>query len=77
MVETSLICSNNKMINSNIDVFCLSETWLKEGLDSNVLDIPGYRSENNVIKKGGGLCMYINKTIEFANSCQQELVSEA
>ena len=78
----SLFCRNKfemfkqQMIHSNIDIMCLSETWLKEGLTSNILDIPGYRlsrldrnwMENNNIKKGGGLCMYINQKIEFTNS---------
>ena len=68
-----------QMLNNNIDVFCISETWLRESLTSNILDIPVYRiyrldrhwSENNNInniKKGGGLCMYIKQNIEFTNS---------
>ena len=78
----SLYCRNKfdmfkqQLLNSNIDVFCISESWLRESLTSNIIDIPGYKlsrldrnwSENNNIKKGGGLCMYINQNIEFSNS---------
>ena len=78
----SLFCKNKfdmfkqQMSYSNIDVICISETWLREGLTSNILDIPGFRllrmdrnwSENNMIKKGGGLCMYINQNINFTDN---------
>ena len=78
----SLFCKNKfdmfkqQMLNSDIDVITLSETWLKEALTSNILDIPGYRlarmdrnwSKNNIIKKGGGLCMYIKNDINFTDT---------
>ena len=74
-----------QLMNSNIDVMCLSETWLKEGLTSNILEIPGYRLarfdrnwfEDNNIKKGGGLCMYINQKIEFTDSDIRKLNSSS
>ena len=45
-------------------------------ITSNIIEIPGYRlsrfdrnwSENNNIKKGGGLCMYIKQNINYTNS---------
>ena len=77
----SLFCRNKydmfkqQMIDSGLDVICLSETWLKRGMHSNYINIPGYNitrvdrgwSENGTLKKGGGLCMYINKSINFSD----------
>ena len=65
-----------QMTNSGTDIICLSETWLNDALTTNILDIPGYRlarldrswRENNCIKKGGGLCMYIKQNISFNDS---------
>ena len=75
-----------QMINSNADIICLSETWLKQGLTSNIINIPGYRItrqdrswfENNTIKKGGGVCTYINEKIIFTDSnvCKFNLSSK-
>ena len=31
------------MVNSKADIICLSETWLKKGLTSTIINIPGYR----------------------------------
>ena len=65
-----------QMTNCNADIICLTETWLKKGLTSNVINIPGYRItrldrnwlENNSIKKGGGVCIYIKENIIFTDS---------
>ena len=55
----------------DIDIFCISETWLTEGVDSNILNIRGYNLERfdrqhldvdtGLPKRGGGLCVYYNK----------------
>ena len=74
--KTKFDMFRQQLWNSNIDIMCLSETWLREELTSNIIDIPGYRisrldrnwSENNTIKKGGGLCMYISENINFTDS---------
>ena len=61
----SLFCKNKfdmfkqQMSHSDADIKCLSETWLKKGLTSNIINIPGYRLtrldrnwiENKSIKK--------------------------
>ena len=45
----SLFCKNKfdmfkqQMSHSDADIICLSETWLKKGLTSNTINIPGYR----------------------------------
>ena len=54
--------------NVNIDIFCVSETWLTEGVSSNILNIKGYNLERHdrhasdidtgIPKRGGGLCIY-------------------
>ena len=51
---------------SCIDMISLSETWLTSPLNTNQIDIPGYTCirydrtwiENNIVKKGGGVCCY-------------------
>ena len=83
----SLFCKNKfdmfkqQMSLADISVICLSETWLKKGLPSNVINIPNYSitrldrswEENGNVKKGGGLCMYINKNINFSDTNLSEL----
>ena len=64
-----------QMIGTGLDIICLSETWLKPGIHSNYINIPGYNitrqdrlwSENGILKKGGGICMYINNSIQFSD----------
>ena len=77
----SLFCKNKfdmfkqQMFDSNIDIVGLSETWLKEGIHSNYVNIPNYSlqrldrnwSENGNLKKGGGVCMYIKKSIQTSD----------
>ena len=65
-----------QMINSGTDVICLSETWLKQGLNSNYVNIPNYNlvrldrswSENGMLKKGGGVCIYLNDKLKYSDS---------
>ena len=65
-----------QMIDSGIDVICLTETWLKGGINSNFVNIPNFNlirndrnwSENGNLKKGGGTCMYINNSIQFSDN---------
>ena len=71
----SLFCKNKfemfkqQLIDSNIHVIGISETWLKKELPSEIVNIPGYnivRNDRkwlfkNEPKKGGGVCMYLKK----------------
>ena len=62
-----------KLENADIDIFSISETWLTEGLSSNILNINGYnleRFDREIIeidtglpKRGGGLCIYYDKQL--------------
>ena len=82
----SLFCKNKfdmfkeQTSNCNADVFCISETWLRNSLPSSIINIPGYKlsridrswQENNMIKKGGGLCMYVNENLNTTDSDVQK-----
>ena len=65
---------------SGLDFISLSESWLNSSIDDNLLSIQGYTcfrlkrtwTENNITKKGGGLCCYVSENIcvsrtEFIN----------
>ena len=57
--------------NNEVDIFSISESWLTEGVSTNILNITGYnliRHDRHFIdvdtglpKRGGGLCIYYNK----------------
>ena len=78
----SLFCKNKfdmfkqQMTDSGIDVIGLSETWLKNGMHSNFVNINGYNllrldrnwSENGQLKKGGGVCLYVEDNILFSDN---------
>ena len=60
------------LIDSNISCLGLSETWLTKTIPDNMLYIPGYHllrldrnwmNPHGQIKKGGGVCCYINTNI--------------
>ena len=59
---------------SGLDVFCASETWLKEDTNSGLLTIKGYNhtrldrlwretSQSKEVKKGGGLICYVSNKV--------------
>ena len=78
----SLFCKNKfdmfnqQIINSGIDVIGLSETWLKNVVHANYINIHGYNllrldrnwSENGQLKKGGGVCLYIKDEILYSEN---------
>ena len=57
----------------DIDIFGITETWLTEGVSSNILNIKGYNIERSdrcfndietgLPKRGGGLCIYYSKQL--------------
>ena len=67
-----------QIINSNISVFCISESWLNPNITDEMIYIPGYsvarldRSWSNTdsvtASKGGGLCIYIKNGIPFSTT---------
>ena len=59
--------------NLNADVMCLSETWLKENMGSDIFNIGGFithrsdrviLNDNGAVKRGGGLCMIVKNGIK-------------
>jgi len=52
---------------ANVDLVCITKTWLRDPIDNNVIAISGY----NVIRhdrskaEHGGVCMYIKDSIQF------------
>ena len=64
----------SQILRSQAHFITISETWLVEKYDSNLIEIPGYNllrldrnwSENGKsIKKGGGLAIYIKNGIDY------------
>ena len=76
----SLFCKNKfemfkqQLMESNIHVLGISETWLKKDLPSDLLNIKGYdiiRNDRNwlhngITKKGGGVCMYLKSNLIYS-----------
>lgn len=52
---------------SNVDVICITESWLNINVSSDVLDIEGYTIVRNdrVGRLGGGILVYLKKNINF------------
>lgn len=52
---------------ADFDLVCITETWLKDHIDNNIVAISGY----NVIRRDrteavhGGVCLYIKESIQF------------
>ena len=64
------------LVDSNISCLGLSETWLTNTIPDNMLYIPGYSllrldrswlNPQGQIKKGGGVCCYINTNMKFTH----------
>ena len=55
------------IINANLDIACITETWLCDHIQDNVVCIPGY----NVVRRDridvihGGVCTYIKKELKY------------
>jgi hypothetical protein len=50
---------------ANLDFFCITETWLKDHIDSHVVGIAGYnivRLDRKVISHEG-VCMYVRDSV--------------
>lgn len=58
---------NSVVSNANVDVVCITETWLQSHISDSVVAINGY----NLIRRDrrdarhGGVCMYIKSFIPF------------
>lgn len=58
----------------NPDIACFTETWLKNSVDNNVIDIPNYTivRKDRSYAEHGGVCIYIKNSISFENLIQLE-----
>ena len=58
---------SDAITNANLDIACISETWLRDHIHDNVISIPGYnlvrRDRIDVIH--GGVCTYIKKGLKY------------
>ena len=53
--------------NSNVDVVCITETWLKGHIEDHVVSVAGYhiaRKDRKSIEHGG-VCTYVRDSIRF------------
>ena len=78
----SLFCKNKfdmfkqQLMNSNVNVIGISETWLKKELPSDIISIDGFNViknhrnwlERGKTKKGGGVCIYIKKDMVYSDT---------
>lgn len=62
------------LLRTDLDLICLTETWLKPDMESNLFSIEGYSFERHdrkimnssgAIKTGGGICMYIKDHLNY------------
>ena len=53
------------ILDSNLDLACITETWLKDTVNDNAIHIPGYKlvRKDRTFASHGGICVYIR--VEF------------
>ena len=51
----------------NVDIVCLTETWLSSEIEDDLVNVSGYTLTRNdrLRRKGGGTALYIRKDINF------------
>ena len=61
-------------ISNNIDVALFSESWLKESIPDDAINITGYQllRRDRQHKSHGGVCLYIKKTIPYVRVTELE-----
>ena len=69
------------LVNSrNMDILCISETWLLPGIQSRLINIPGYSVHRYDMGRGGGVCIYVrtifNVTVLSTNLERAPLVED-
>lgn len=62
----------NDFLDSNVDVLCVTESWLDEPVGGNLVKIKGYRLYRNdrYYSRGGGTCMYISNRLKCTANVQ-------
>ena len=65
----SLLCNFNEvellMNNKEIDILCISETWLTSEILDSYIDIQGFNVFRNDKGRGGGVCMYVRDDLNI------------
>ena len=54
--------------NNDVDIACITETWLTANIADPVVDISGYtivRKDCAMPKRGGGVCAFVKSSIGF------------
>lgn len=77
---------SNNICDANLDIICLSETWLKPNIESGLVKLVGYsllRCDRTTgppanMKPGGGVCTYVRdnyttKTIPVGTYCDDNI----
>ena len=51
--------------NANLDLVCITESWLKDHIDNNSVTISGYNMIclDRTDAKHGGICLYVKESI--------------
>lgn len=51
----------------NLDVFCVTETWLKDSISDNVINVNNYSiaRKDRSLAQHGGVCIYIKNSINY------------
>ena len=51
----------------NVDLICITETWLQSHIHNNIVSVPGYSVERRDRSNGqhGGVCIYIRNSIKY------------
>lgn len=65
-VVPKFVAFKNFLIHSNIDVFCLSETWLSNAVSNDSIYIEGYTLLRvDRLHRGGGIALYLRNNLQF------------
>ena len=60
------------ILSLDLDVLCISETWLHEQIPNHEIIIDGYDviRKDRLDKRGGGVCMYVKNSILVKDRCE-------
>ncbi len=62
----------------NLDLVCVTKTWLRETISDNGIQIPGYflLRRDRVSDSHGGVCIYISEQIQYEHLIDYQSVGE-
>ncbi len=68
----------NFALEFNHDLVCVTETWLRETISDNSIQIPGYflLRRDRVSDSHGGVCIYISEQIQYEHLIDYQSVGE-